>query len=137
MLAGLPHVLPPCPTGTGRALFDAECPFLVPDPVGMGLLLTSPAWLLAAPALLRPRNRVVLAGCMAAVPIALLDLAHFSQGWVQFGYRFSLDFAPFLLPAVALGIERLGARRWPVVALIAVSVVVNAWGVAWGGLLGW
>ena len=36
---------------------------------------------------------------------------HFSQGWVQFGYRFSLDFAPFLLVAMALGTERfLGPR---------------------------
>ena len=44
----------------------------------------------------------------AVVLIALFNLAHFSQGWVQWGYRFSLDFLPFLLPMVALG---AGARR--------------------------
>ena len=26
---------------------------------------------------------------------------HFSQGWVQFGYRFSHDFVPFALIVVA------------------------------------
>ena len=41
---------------------------------------------------------------------------HFSQGWVQFGYRFSNDFAPFALILVALGIApprrpRLAGRR--------------------------
>ena len=64
---------------------------------------------------------------------------HFSQGWVQFGYRFSNDVVPFALALVALGIDRLtdGARRrrWamPVaMGLVVVSIAVNAWGVAWG-----
>ena len=67
---------------------------------------------------------------------------HFSQGWVQFGYRFSNDFAPFALILVALGFERLArrhrwahaARRWPSSSL---SIAINVWGVAWGRLLGW
>ena len=37
---------------------------------------------------------------------------HFSQGWVQFGYRFSLDFVPWALLLVAIGLERI-ARRGP------------------------
>ena len=39
---------------------------------------------------------------------------HFSQGWVQFGYRFSNDAAPFALVLVALGLRALvdGGRRW-------------------------
>ena len=31
--------------------------------------------------------------------IAFVNLMHFSQGWVQFGYRFSNDFVVFALPA--------------------------------------
>ena len=42
------------------------------------------------------------------VLIALVNLMHFSQGWVQFGYRFSNDFAPFALVLVALGIAAPG-----------------------------
>ena len=36
---------------------------------------------------------------------------HFSQGWVQFGYRFSNDFAPFALVLVTLAIAWLGDAR--------------------------
>ena len=66
---------------------------------------------------------------------------HFSQGWVQFGYRFSLDAAPFALVLVAIGMERLVAGgRWRTAiagGLLALSVAVNLWGVIWSRLLGW
>jgi hypothetical protein len=63
---------------------------------------------------------------------------HFSQGWVQFGYRFSLDWAPFLLPVAALGLDGLSGR-WRKVgyALIGVSALVQLWGIVWRGALGW
>ena len=97
--------------------------------------------------------------------VGLVNLLHFSQGWVQFGYRFSLDFAPWALLLVAIGLERIATRTgrprrgdardehagnavaagrigaWAVVgvalALVAVSVFVNFWGVVWGDVLGW
>jgi hypothetical protein len=69
---------------------------------------------------------------------------HFSQGWVQFGYRFSNDAVPFALPLVALGfaglVDRPGRARWAMplaIGLIVASIAVNAWGVAWGVILGW
>ncbi len=37
---------------------------------------------------------------------------------------------------VALGIARLRAG-WLSIALVAVSVLINAWGVYWGITLGW
>jgi hypothetical protein len=51
---------------------------------------------------------------------------HFSQGWVQFGYRFSNDFAPFLLLLVAVGMERLGGVR-PSPSSLGLSIAVNLW----------
>ena len=87
------------------------------------------------------RSRLVTGSVLAIVLVALLNLMHFSQGWVQFGYRFSNDFAPFALILVALGFERLARRhRWGMplgMGLVVVSIAVNAWGVAWGRLLGW
>jgi len=70
----------------------------------------------------------------------LTALAHFSQGWVQFGYRFSNDFAPFAMILVTLGIVE--AFRWRmgklvVALLVAASVLINAWGVYWGVTLAW
>jgi hypothetical protein len=126
-----------------RGLFDKACPIAVPRDVGMSILLTSPAFLLLLPALrLYGRSRLVSGAAIAILIIVLVNLMHFSQGWVQFGYRFSNDAVPFALPLVALGFERLlaGGRRWamPLAAgLIVVSIAVNAWGVAWGNLLGW
>ena len=139
MLANLPIVAPASSAGAGaRSLFDPSCPWLMPRADGMGLLWTTPAWLLFAPSLRAwGRSRLVSGALLATLLIAIANLMHFSQGWVQFGYRFSNDFAPFLLLAVALGLERLGGLRWWAVALIGASILVNFWGVVWGVALGW
>ena len=71
--------------------------------------------------------------------IAAFNLSHFSQGWVQWGYRFSLDFLPFLLPMVALGAARPsdGRPRMLAVVLLVVGGLINLWGVTWGQILAW
>lgn len=138
MLFGAPDVMPACDPGQVRSLFSATCPIVVPKSVGMSLLLASPAYLLVIPALLRVRrSRLVAGAAIAAFAIAFANLMHFSQGWVQFGYRFSNDFAPFAFVLVGLGMARLGQVRGWVGALVAASIVVNAWGVAWGVILQW
>jgi hypothetical protein len=120
-----------------ESLLDRSCPVLRPDPLGMSLLLTSPGYLLALPPLLHWWRRRLVAGAgLAIVAITVIDLMHFSQGWVQFGYRFSNDFAPFAMILVALGVARLGIG-WRTLCLVALSVAVNAWGVHWGVNLGW
>ncbi len=128
--------------GAVRGLFDPACPLIVPRDIGMSVILTSPAYLLAIPAVRRyGRSRLVTGALLAIAAISLINLMHFSQGWVQFGYRFSNDVAPFALVLVALGTERL-ARRYPwglplAAALLIVSIAIHLWGVVWGRLLGW
>jgi hypothetical protein len=148
----LPSVLPqttatePTPVcvnpSAERDLFDIDCPLAVPRDIGMSVILTSPAYLLAIPVLRRyGRSRLVTGAALAVGFIALVNLMHFSQGWVQFGYRFSNDAAPFALILVALGIERISVRyRWGTVAaisLVVTSLAINLWGVMWSRLLGW
>ena len=123
--------------GAERGLFDQDCPLLIPRDVGTSILLTSPAFLLLVPALRRGRSRLVAGAFLAVMAIAFVNLMHFSQGWVQFGYRFSNDFVVFALPLVAAGMTRRGRVGWLGVGLIAASVVVNLWGVIWGNILGW
>jgi hypothetical protein len=107
----------------------------------MSILVSSPAYLLAIPALRRlyGRSRLVTGATLAVVVVAFFNLMHFSQGWVQIGYRFSNDFAPFALPIVALGIESLsgGRWRWAVPVLLVASFAVSLWSVFLQHALGW
>ena len=124
--------------GAVRGLFDLACPIALPRDVGMSLLLTSPAYLYVIPALARLRHSRLVAGSVLAVAaIAVVNLMHFSQGWVQFGYRFSNDFVAFALPLVALGMARRGGVGLLAAWLVGASVAVNFWGVTWGNLQGW
>jgi hypothetical protein len=125
----------PAPVGVDLFL-DPQCAILRPDPLGMSLLLTSPAYLLGLAALRSRRRRLVLGAGLAVAGIAVFDLMHFSQGWVQFGYRFSNDFAPFALVLVTLGIARIGVNALSI-SLVVASIAINAWGVHWGVSLGW
>jgi hypothetical protein len=120
-----------------RGLFDPDCPIAVPRDIGMSILLTSPAYLLAGWALFRHRSRLVAGAWLAILLIMLVNLMHFSQGWVNFGYRFSNDFVVFALPLVAVGLSRRGGVGLLGVGLIAASVAINLWGVIWGNILGW
>ena len=137
---------------TVRGWFDPACPILIPNPTAMGLLLTSPVYLLGLPVLRWFRSsRLVTGAVFAVLLVALVNLMHFSQGWVQFGYRFSNDFVPWALLLVAIGLDRVASRAtaptaWPIttrlvlvlaVGLVALSVLVNFWGVVWGDSLGW
>jgi hypothetical protein len=47
-------------------------------------------------------------------------------GWVQFGYRFSNDGRSQAAPRDP-GLARYGVRWWTV-GLVAISIVINAWG---------
>ena len=131
--------------GAVRGLFDLACPLAVPRDTGMSVILTSPAYLLAIGILARygrrRPTRLATGAVLAVAAIAFVNLMHFSQGWVQFGYRFSNDAAPFALLVVALGFQRLTDRRsWGMalaIGLIVLSVAINLWGVLWSRLLGW
>ena len=123
-----------------RGLFDPDCPIALPVDIGTSVLLSAPGLLLALFAIRRhPAARLTLGAGLTVLVIILFNLAHFSQGWVQWGYRFSLDFIPFLLPLVALGAGRVGdgRPRATAIVLLVVGALVNLWGVTWGQLLGW
>ena len=108
-----------------------------PSPYGMSVLLTSPAFIYAGlvkrKSWLKPSLWIAIA--FVSVPLLL----HYSQGWVQFGYRFLLDFTPFLLILTAFGFDdntSPGSRRWQI-ALVAVAVLAGFWGRYWANKLGW
>ena len=150
-LFGTPALLPAAiPAGLGggaalcfdpaatRGLFDLACPIALPRDVGMSIVLTSPAFLLLVPALRGyGRSRLVTGAILAILAIAVVNLMHFSQGWVQFGYRFSNDFVPFALLLVALGMQRRGGVGRLGAVLLLGSIAINFWGVWWANALSW
>jgi hypothetical protein len=90
---------------------------------GLALWLTTPAILLV----LWPRERNVWFAPVALVTgfIALLVLCYQNSGWVQFGYRFSLDWFVLAIVLLAIGGRPLGRVTK---ALIIAGVVVNLYG---------
>jgi hypothetical protein len=75
------------------------------------------------------RDRLALACWSAIIPIGLVLFSFAFVGYAQFGYRYALDFMPFLwlLTAYSMG-PRLAWHHW---LLIAVGVLVSLWGVLW------
>lgn len=104
-----------------RAVF----PYFKVDPHGVALTFTSPALLLCLRA--RSPRGLVVALWITTLLVAAPDFLYYLNGWYQFGMRHALDFMPFLLLLMAIGVrERF--PRWGY-ALIAASVLMGWWGV--------
>jgi 4-amino-4-deoxy-L-arabinose transferase-like glycosyltransferase len=98
-------------------------PYFEPNWMGLGLFFTTPAFIYIFKG---PWNKLSKYAALAVVCILPILITHGTVGFTQFGYRFSLDFTPFLLLLVAKGMrENLG---WEEKALIILSVLVNLWG---------
>jgi len=107
----------------------SDFPFFRASPYGMSIVLTSPAFIYAF--LVKRKSALVPASWLAIGLVATLLFMHYSQGWVQYGYRFLLDFAPFLLILTAFGFDdntTPGHRRLQV-ALLTMSLVMGLFGV--------
>ena len=98
-------------------------PFVQTSWHGLALWITTPAFLfLLWPLVKGPLHRPLwLTTAFVAVP----DLLYQNSGWVQFGYRFSLDYTVFLVCLLAIGGRPL--TRWFKV-LVIVGVIVNLFG---------
>jgi len=127
----------------GFALIAASCAYLllraasnfVTDdwvtadfpPIAIELL---PFWAMIGVAVffsLRNRDLLVAACWAAIIPLALGIFYYAATGWAQWGYRYGLDFTPFLWLLVARQIGD-NLKPWHV-ALIVAAVVVNLFGI--------
>jgi hypothetical protein len=104
-----------------------EFPYIQPSPWGMGLIFVSPALFYAFRANIK--ERFVQACWLAVVFIMVPVITYYGVGWVQFGYRYGLDFIPFLLLLAAIGLGQPVSKLARV--LILAGVVVNIWGALW------
>jgi hypothetical protein len=86
---------------------------------GLALWVTTPMylWLLGG----RYWSPLARAALGAAVLVAVPTLLYQNTGWVQFGYRFSNDYAVLLFVMLAVGLPRVGT----------LFKIAAAWAVAW------
>ncbi|MCA9562794.1 MAG: LysM peptidoglycan-binding domain-containing protein [Myxococcales bacterium] len=103
-------------------------PYVLFSKHGMSIFLTTPAWIY----LFKARKREYREDafwyrlCWAAVLIvAIPHLLYQNTGYEQFGYRFSLDYTPYLVLLLALG--RTPFTRW-FKFWVVVGFIVNAFG---------
>ncbi len=109
-----------------------QFPWILPSRWGMGILFTTPAFVYALWA--DRSRRLVQAAWFAVLAILPFLLTYYGVGFDQFGYRYAMDFYPFLFILTALGIvSRFNstAKVWMII-----SILVNIWG-AWCVLFGW
>ncbi|MDQ3262514.1 MAG: hypothetical protein M3Y59_02465 [Myxococcota bacterium] len=99
-------------------------PFITYDPHGLTLLLTLP--LIVFLLIPREKRRLHWPLWLTVAICALPGLFYQNTGYMQFGFRFSLDYTPYLILLFALGGWSL-KNRW-VIAAAALGVLVNVWG---------
>jgi hypothetical protein len=111
------------------APFDTmdKFPYLTANPFGLSMVLVSPALLTTLWAGFKQYSARLMwiAAALVAIPVFL----YYGGGYVQYGFRYSLDFTPFLVTLVAMGSSRWKGRLERF--LIIASVASVTYGVLW------
>ena len=103
-------------------LTSAE-PYLMISRHGLALWVTTPQLLHV---LWPKRTSLTLVGLnVAAGAVAFTNLLYQNSGWIQFGYRFSLDYAVLLFALLAIGGRRFGKGF---LALMVLAIAINLFG---------
>ncbi len=99
-----------------------EVPFQI-NTHGLALWVTTPLYIW----LLWPRQKSWqwVGLWLTVLAVAVPTLFYQNTGWLQFGYRFSNDYAVFLFALLAIGGYRLGALFWTAAVW---SVAINTFG---------
>lgn len=100
-------------------------PFIIPSMNTMALYITTPAFLLIL--LASFKKRLIYASLVAVLIISIPITTKGGNGFTQFGFRYSMDFLPFLLILTASGLK----NRFNLFSklLIIFSILINLWGV--------
>ena len=99
--------------------------FLRPRFIGMSLFVTTPLFALLFFPRQRPRLWTPL--WITAAAVAIPGFFYQNNGWQQFGFRFSLDYTPYLVVLLAISGRTFDGLFW---FLAVAGVAINAWGAA-------
>ena len=109
--------------------FNSQFPWFRPDGLGMSVLFTSPALLLAMLAPWRDRRTWIL--LITAALVLIPTLLYYGGGWLQYGYRYFLDSIPFVWAMVAMYGAKRGGFPWWAWVLLGWGVLIGLGGVYW------
>lgn len=109
-------------------------PYIIPSWYGLSIALTTPAFVFALRNKLKTND--VKVAWLAILLIFLVLALRGGTGWTQFGYRYAVDFYPFLLYLTIKRVAKTGITKlhW---LLLLIGVLVNLWGVVWINKFGW
>jgi hypothetical protein len=110
----------------GLPLVKDYFPYIMPSWAGMAIWLTTPAFIFS---LFAPfKEKLVKLSWLSILLISAIIFSHGSTGFTQFGYRFAVDFYPFLFFLTIKGISKTSLRKIHLILLL-ISFLVNLWGV--------
>jgi hypothetical protein len=89
----------------------------------MSLFVTTPLFALLFWPKTQPRLHRAL--WLTVAVVSLPGFFYQNDGWRQFGFRFSLDYTPYLFLLLAIGGRNMGRWFW---GLAVLGVAVNLWG---------
>lgn len=99
-------------------------PYITADPWGMSIFITSPYYIYLFFGSYRDRLMKIL--WVTVVAIAIPIFLYYGIGYIQFGYRYSLDFLPFLFLLLLIVLRQMGSQlSWGFKTLIIISSFVN------------
>lgn len=92
---------------------------------GNSIFFLTPPFLTAF--LAKPRNRYVVGLWLALIFTIIPSLMHYSSGWMQFGYRYSLDITVLLLLLSIFGMK--GRVNLLYILGVIFSIAMHLWGI--------
>lgn len=100
-----------------------DFPYLIPSLYSTALWVTSPVLVY----IFRAKKSLLTLSCaLAAITTLAVVIQWAGVGFTQFGYRFALDFMPFLLILAALGLGNKPSKI--AYLLLTLAIIVNMWG---------
>lgn len=107
--------------------FTRDFPYVVVSLHGLAIWVTTPNFLELVRLRVKGTHGYTLFLALSAGAVLAVLLLYQNSGWVQFGFRFSNDVAPFAIVLLALNGAKIN-RLW--LAAFAIAVAVNTFG-AW------
>ncbi len=119
---------------TSLPIFLNKFPFIVPSLAGLAIWITTPAFIFSLANSIK--DNLVRVTWLSIFLVSLIIFMHGTTGFTQFGYRFAVDFYPFLIFLTIKGASKSNLK-WYHWLILIISILVNLWGVLWINKFSW